>query len=420
MTARAVGIDFGTTNSAVAVMGPDGALQQATFKLGTETLRTFRSLLYFEPPEEGAPRTPAVAGPEAIELYLEEADGRLIQSLKSFLASESFRATSIFGRNYTFEDLLALLLGALRRRAEATLGPLGDTAVVGRPVHFAGAHGEDRLEDFAEGRLRRAFARVGFTNVQFEAEPVAAAYTYEASLGGERPLALVADFGGGTSDFCLMRVGQGAPEILGTDGAAVAGDVLDSRIVRKVVAPALGAGSKYRMDQKALAVPAWIYGQMERWHHLSFLKARKTMHLLIDIARLSLEPEKIEALLYLVRADLGFHLYQAVERAKVALSDAERTRFVFECGPIHIEQDIERAQFETWIAQDVAVMGSAVDRLLEKTGVSAGAVDRVYFTGGTSSVPAVKALFEARFGAERLVQGDRFSSVARGLARRAA
>ncbi len=416
---RAIGIDFGTTNSAIALASGGGEVQLATFD--DAALKVFRSILFFQRPDPGLPPRPT-AGPGAIEQYIDDNEGRLIQSMKSFLTSGSFRVTDIFGRKYTLEQLLGYFLRRLRTQAEVALGPLGERAVVGRPVRYAG-DGPKCSEDLALQRMRGALTEAGFPDVTFTYEPVGAAYEYEADLDHDE-LVMVADFGGGTSDFCLMYVGPGTrgsdrhEAILGTDGEAIAGDVFDGRIVRNVVAPRLGFGSRYRSSvDRTMEVPKWLYGHLERWHLLSFLKAPRTMNLLVEICSTSLEPKRVRALLEIVRGDLGFHLFRAVEQAKVDLSTQEATTLRFCEGDVEIEQTVTRADFEAWIEPDVTRIAGAVDRLLADTGASASDVDRVFMTGGTSLVPAVRRAFDARFSAERVVLGDRFTSVAAGLAR---
>ena len=428
MSPSYVGIDFGTTNSAFAVAGERGDVRLASFprREGGPT-DTFRSILYFDPDERDARNMlkPWV-GPEAIENYLEGlGEGRLIQSLKSFLASRLFTATSVFQRQYSLEDLASLILSGLAAGARGQLAGVGACVVAGRPVRFSNAESEEDNE-FALGRLRAAFEKAGFERVVFEYEPVAAAYYYESRLDRDE-LVLIADFGGGTSDFSLMRVGPGlrgvAAErrILGTEGVALAGDAFDSRIVDHVVAPRLGLGTQYRsyMDGKIMTVPNWLYSRLRRWHHLSFLKSRETMKLLEEIEAQSLAPESIAGLIHLVEHDLGYHLYKAVEATKVALSKSERTEFVFRDAPIDIRAEVARADFEAWIAEELQQITTCVDRLLERTRVPIGDVDRVFMTGGSSFVPAVRRIFADRFGAERLRGGQEMTSVALGLALRA-
>ena len=427
---RAVGIDFGTTNSAVAVAEGDDAPRLASFAAGDGGERTlaFRSILHFEPEDESERRMPRVrAGPAALERYLATAgEGRLVQSIKSFLASPLFEATEVFGAIYQLEDLIGALLAELRTAAEAELGPLGPRVVVGRPVRFAGEGTTD--ERLALSRLRSALTRAGFEEVVFEYEPVAAAYHYGLRLR-EPEVVMIGDFGGGTSDFSLVRVGPRARAeresgrarpVLGNAGVPVAGDVFDGRIVRALVAPALGLGAEYRsVFGRVLPVPRWIYGHLERWHHLSFLRTPRTLALLFDLQREALEPERLEALVHVVREDLGFPLHRAVERAKLALGRADTAELSFAHGPVKLAEPAARADFERWIGPELSAISTCVDGLLAKCGVARGDVDRVFLTGGSSLVPAVRALFEARFGEARIRGGDELVSVASGLALRA-
>jgi hypothetical chaperone protein len=420
---RSVGLDFGTTNSAIGVAdGNEVRLARFAHKAGIA--ETFRSILYFHPEaRDGRGRLEAVAGPRAIDRYLEaEGKGRLIQSLKSYLADRGFQATSIFARTHTLVDLMTLLLADLRARAEEELGPLGSRIVVGRPVHFAHASGPDG-EALAIERLTASLANVGWTDVVFEYEPVAAAYYYEQQLTKDE-LVFIADFGGGTSDFSLIAVGpshvkDSRRKILGTDGVGIAGDALDAKVLHHVVAPMLGLGGTYRaMFGRELEVPVWIYAKLRRWHHLSFLKTKKNIDLIQEIASQTDEPSKIEALLHILDYDLGYHLYRAVERAKVDLSAKEETRFVFTDLPLDIQATITRAQFEGWVEEETTAMAECVDRLLASTGVAAKDVDQVFMTGGTSFVPAVRRIFDERFGAEKIRAGGEMISVATGLALR--
>jgi hypothetical chaperone protein len=367
-----------------------------------------------------------VAGPTAISGYLQaETRGRLIQSMKSHLASRLFQETYVFGQRYTLEDLIATLLSALRADAEAQFGDLGTRVVVGRPVHFSGAaNGTD--DAFALSRLRSALAQVGFDDIVFEFEPVAAAYAYETQLDHDE-LILIADFGGGTSDFSLMQVGptvqrrgHAASDILGTEGVARAGDAFDSQIVRHVIAPRLGRDSQYRSPfNKVLPVPSWLYTNLERWHYLSFLKSKNTMQMLEEVRLRAFEPAKIEALLHVIEQDLGYHLYRAVEGVKIDLSQREASQLRFRDASVLIEESLTRPQFETWIAEDLAAIAASVDRLLTHTGVAPGDVGSVFMTGGSAFVPAVRRLFAERFGPARIRSGDELTSVAKGLALRA-
>ncbi len=431
---HAIGIDFGTTNSSIArATGGASTTGGLTVELvrfprqGGET-ESFRSVLYMERVRQaGHLRMGSWTGPAAIEHYLDaEKKGRLVQSLKSYLSSANLTGTEILGRHFSFENLIARILTDLRLNAERQFGFEIRSATVGRPVRFVGAETEAD-DDFAEGRLAAAFEHAGFEHVDFCMEPVAAAYAYEATLDHDE-LILIGDFGGGTSDFSLLRVGPGvrkrgrrADDLLGNAGLGLAGDAFDARIVRKLVSPALGAGTLLNPASKMLpAVPAWIYANLERWHYLSFLRTRNVTEILKSARARAMEPEKIEALMTLIDEDLGFQLHQAVQRLKYELSSEQAAEFRFNDGSLELRRRVTRGEFEGWIEDDLEAIRGSVESLFKTTGVGLGEVDRVFLTGGTSFVPAVRAIFEKRFGAERVRSGNEFTSVARGLALRAA
>ncbi len=257
-------------------------------------------------------------------------------------------------------------------------------------------------------------------------EPVAAAYHYESTLDHDE-LILIGDFGGGTSDFSLLHVGPGvrkrgrtSKDLLGNSGVGFAGDAFDARIVRNLVSPSLGAGSCARSMNKLLpAVPNWIYFKLERWHHLSFLRTSSVMTMLRSSRAQALAPEKIEALIKLIEEDLGYLLHPAVQRLKCDLSSASRAEFHFVDGGLEIHAEVSRLEFEDWISDEVGSIERCVDSLLQTAAVSPREVDMVFLTGGSSFVPAIRRIFETRFGAERVRSGDEFTSVARGLALKA-
>jgi len=412
----AVGVDFGTTNSALALVGPDGqTVKLAHFSFMETMVETFRSVLFF--PGGGKP----LSGPQAIESYLEPHEGgRLIQSLKSFAASSTFSVTLINGRSYTLEELVGLFLRTLRSQAEAELGPLGNRLVAGRPVRFVGADTPED-EERALGRLSRAFAVAGFDDIEFEYEPVGAAHSYAQRLSREE-LVLIADFGGGTSDFSLIRLGRGGSttEIIGNSGVPVGGDTFDARIIRHLVSPMLGLGMMYRSLGKVLPMPSSLYIKLESWHHLSFLRSRETVRMIENLRAQADDPEKLDRLLEIVQEDLGYHLHRAVQRLKVELSRSEEAEFVFRDASVKIQRRVKRAQFDSWIFGELVQIRAAVSDLLEATGTQGDEIDRVFLTGGSSLVPAVRRVFAEGFGEDRLAAGDEFTSVARGLALRAA
>jgi len=425
----AVGFDFGTTNSSVASLNHNSEIQLASFPSMAGPVESVRSVLYLEQYKtaNGARRAHAFTGPAAIERYLQaEEKGRLIQSLKSHLSSRSLTGTEVFGRRHRLEDLVARMLTDLRESAERHFGKPVRRAMVGRPVRFVGAETPED-DDLAVARLRTAFAAAGFEHVDFEMEPVAAACAYEASLDHDE-LILIGDFGGGTSDFSLLRVGRDVrrrgrtPEdLLGNSGVGLAGDAFDARIVRKLVSPALGSNSDAKSLGKVLtAVPAWIYANLERWHYLSFLRTNNVREILKSARIRALEPEKIQDLITLIEEDLGYQLHQAVQQVKFELSRNDTAEFRFREGGMDLRIPVTRGEFESWISYDLQLIEESIDNLLKTSGIDRRSVDRVFLTGGSSFVPAVRRIFESRFGKDRIRGGNEFSSVAHGLALRAA
>lgn len=423
--ARSVGLDFGTSNSAVTSLDAAGVPVLAQFPASGGMTDTFPSVLHFERElVDGVPTVHAYAGTEAIERYLShDTPGRLMRSLKAYLADRHFDGTSVYGKHLSLGDLIGAFLKKLLGAATRSLGPIPPRVVVGRPVHFSVERSE-AANEFALGRLLEAVRASGFEEVLFEYEPVAAAYSYEQSVKRDE-LILVGDFGGGTSDFSILPVGPGvrgsqSREILGNDGVAIAGDAFDRQIVRHLVAPALGFGSEYQAAaDKQLPIPNWPYAILEQWHSLSMINRPKVLQMLERIQPMALNPLAIDAFAYFIETDLGLRLHESVRALKIALSRAPGATFTFSCGPVTIEQDVSRADFESWIQAELEAMGASVDRLIAATGVASNQIDRVFLTGGSALVPAVRRLFEERFGAEKIAGGGEFTSVATGLALRA-
>jgi hypothetical chaperone protein len=214
--------------------------------------------------------------------------------------------------------------------------------------------------------------------------------------------------------------GRRASDIISTDGVPIAGDAFDKRIIRHLVAPRLGMGGEYLSPpSKFLPVPSWPYERLERWHHLSFLKSPSTLDMLERVQRTASTPERLEAFLLLITHELGYQLHEAVQRTKFELSTTTEAEFSFESGPVTIRKTVTRADFERWIAEELAAMAGCVDRLMATSGLAFADIDRVFLTGGSSFVPAVKQIFVDRFGDENVTGGDELTSVATGLSLRA-
>lgn len=416
MTPAAIGIDFGTTNSVVALAAADGSVTTRSFATKQGSVDAYRSALMFwregRPPKTGIAH---VSGPDALDMALGmTSEHRFLQSLKTHLSSRAFLETRLFGKLFKLEDLIGVFLGDLSAGLE---GLAGTPLVSGRPVVFAGERPDEEL---ALGRLRASYAKAGMPSVDFAYEPLGAAYWYARGLTAPQTM-LVADFGGGTSDFSVMRFEPGATGRLKAiplshAGVGVAGDTFDYRIIEHAVSPALGKGTQYRSFGKLLPIPAHYHAAFAQWHRLSLMKSRETMAELKALIRDAVEPGRLEDLLTVIEYDLGYELYRAVSAAKIALSSQDETVLSFRQMGIAIETPIRRADFEGWIAADVGAIEAALDRALAEAGVAAGGVEAVFMTGGTSHVPAVRALFDRRFGAGRIHVGDAFRSVASGLA----
>ena len=402
-----VGIDFGTTNSVIALLGADGVARSAVF--GTDDV--FRTVLCFWAEVSAAKNTlHHAAGPAAIAAYLDDPlDSRLIMSMKSYLAQRSFTETRIFGRRFTLPDMIAAFLRALAAAAE--LDPAAVRVVAGRPVRFAGDLADDA---FGEVRLRESFAAAGFQDVTVALEPEGAGWHFARSL--TRPATvLVGDFGGGTSDFSVLRFTPGAPvRPIGHAGVGIAGDVFDYRIISHVISPLLGKDDTFRVMGKDMPIPIEYFSTFAQWHRLSLMRNPKTMREIGEVAQTAQHPERLKRLMALIQDEQGFPLYQAVSSVKAALSHAESAVLRFNHVGFAIEQVVTRADFECWIAADLARINTAIDQAMTDAGVAE--VDHVFLTGGTSFVPAVRCLFEVRFGADRVTTGGEFVSVAEGLA----
>ena len=411
-----LGIDFGTTNSVVAALDTQtGDIRTQRFAVGSDTAEVFRTVLCFWS-EQTAGRTAMhhAAGPAAIAAYLDEPlDSRLVMSMKTYLASRSFTSTSLFGRVLTLEQLIGLFLRDLF--GAAGINPSDVQIMAGRPVQFAGEQADDL---FGDTRLRAAFADAGFPRIGLALEPEAAGYRFTRSLGGAATV-LVGDFGGGTSDFSVLRFDPAAAEpvtALGRAGIGIAGDTFDARILDRVVAPLLGKGSNYAPWGQALPVPAEWYSAFARWHRLSMMRSPRTLRDIAEVRRTAEHPDRLDHLVSLVEDEQGYALYRAVSDAKAALSGAEATVLQFQHGDFTVAQPIARAEFEGWIAPELARLDQTIAEALAAADVTAAGIDRVFLTGGTAFVPAVRALFERRFGPERVSGGGEFVSVAEGLA----
>lgn len=411
---RSLGLDFGTTNSVAALAtGEMSDMVLLDAPRGREAV--FRSALCFWEDEGVRGGIASEAGPWAIAEYLEYPEGsRFIQSFKSVVASTSFEQASVFQKRYRFEELGRLFLDKMQARSGGAFDGVS-RVIVGRPVEFAG-HAPD--EALARERYDAMFAGLG-VEAHYVFEPLGAAFSYASRLDAAATI-LVADFGGGTSDFSVVRIAApGAAKRcvpLAHAGVGIAGDRFDYRIVDHLVLPLLGKGGKYRSFDKVLEIPGGYFNEFGDWSRLALMRNRRTLAELNKLRRAATDPDAIGRMIAVIEQELGFRLYDAVGQAKRALSSVEETRFAFSGAGLNIEAPLTRTDFERWIAPDIVRIETAVDRALERSGVEATDIDRVFLTGGSSLIPRIRRIFTERFGDARIAGGNELTSIAHGLA----
>jgi len=409
------GLDFGTTNSALSVYA-QGNTEVIDIDPHNPTEKTMRSVIFMDQ-EKGV-----YLGQEAIVQYIEQrGHGRLMQSIKSFLPSAAFEYTYVNGKRYELEDLIALILKTIKERGEAFVGHEVTDVVMGRPVVFS----EDRNKDIlAEGRLRRAAEIAGFKHVAFQLEPVAAALTFENTLEkGEEKIVLIGDFGGGTSDFTVIKLTGGksglrdrAEDVLSLGGVAIAGDAFDSRLMWEKVARYFGKDVKYKsMTHTTLDMPSPITFKLINWHLIPQLRTNSVREALSHIKLTADDPAAIRNLENLIEDNNGFLLFQAIEKAKIELSSYERSLIFFREQGLEIKEAVERKEFEEAIHGHIGKIAACIDETVQKAGLKPEDIDVIFTTGGTSHIPCVRDLFIRRFGPEKMQQRETFTSVAYGL-----
>jgi hypothetical chaperone protein len=408
---RVLGIDFGTTNTVVAVALEDGAISTLRLPTARGVATAFRSVLAFHEGDGGRPA--AEVGPWAIEDFLRHPAGtRLIQSFKTYAASARFDGTRIFGRTFLFEDLVGTYFTHLWRHADGAIEPRGLPTIVGRPVTFAGA---DPVDALAMERYASAFGR----QASYVYEPVAAALFFARGFS-EDATVLVGDFGGGTSDFSITRFARDGERIrsvpLAHAGVACAGDSFDYQIISHVISPLLGMGGTYVSNGKTLTIPNHYYAALARWNQLALMKWSRDMRDLRDLREQAEDRAALDRFVELLENDYSYALFRAVSAAKEALSSQDSTHLSFRAGTIDIDRRVTRRDFERWIAAELKEIRRTVDETLRRAGMGDSDIDKIYLTGGSSFVPAVRAIFTERFGVQKVHRGSEFESIAQGLA----
>lgn len=436
-----IGIDFGTSNSSVAVY--DGtSVRLLPLDEHARDAQVMRSLLYITRAGD------IVAGQRALDLYTEQntgrevklerryigevkmvfsdmtvvkdayalvdvnEPGRLFQSLKRFLPVTSFKKTNVFGTEYKLEELVATLATHMLRAAEATLGQQIDQLVVGRPVRFSD---DAAKNEAARHRLEEAWKLTGVPHVRFVEEPVGAAHHYAAEArlpAGVR--FLVFDFGGGTLDITVARATNDGIEVLSTGGMPLGGDLLDSRIMETRVAKHFGTNARYQPD--GLLVPNHILSRLKSWQTIVELNRPDLLEIIRDARRKSDQPRELANLEGLVTRNLGLATFHAIEEAKIALSTDERVDFRVSRYPLDITEPVTRPEFEAAISVQLRDAHGVVLRALADASCDPDEVSVVITTGGSSLIPAFRQMLEQALPRAQLAATGTFTSVAAGLA----
>ncbi|MBA3054242.1 MAG: Hsp70 family protein [Sphingomonadales bacterium] len=413
---RALGLDFGTTNSVAAHSRGNGGSELVRFAGDLATGDVFRSALCFWQDDALRGGIGCEAGPWAIAEFLDFPTGsRFIQSFKTVAASPIFEHASVFTKRLRFEELGRLFLERLVAHAGGALDPRPQRVIVGRPVTYAGGRPDPVL-----ARQRYDLMFEGFApEIHYVYEPLGAAFSYASRLTEPATL-LVADFGGGTSDFSVVSVAEpGAIRRcvpLSSAGVGIAGDRFDARIVDHLVLPLLGKGGTYRSFDKILEIPGGFFNDFSDWSKLALMRNRRTLDELARLQQSAVDPTAIGRMIAIVEHELGYALYEAVGQLKRALSSEDHAHFSFSGGGMEIEAEVSRAEFESWIADDIRRIEASVDDALGRAGLTAGQIDRVFLTGGSSLIPVIREIFRRRFGDERIAGGGELTSIAHGLA----
>lgn len=444
----AYGIDFGTTNTTIALAEGERRVRVLGIDKGATDASVLRSLMYV------SPQRTFLFGAEAVEAYLadvaqgeqrrkklvytgkhfkmgkfsfvagyvgeewvplileieEGTGGRLLQSLKSALSSELLTTVDIFGQSLPIEELLSIFLNEVKRRGDKLAGKESDSAVIGRPVHFVGKNDEVALK-----RLRKAAELAGFKEVEFEYEPIGAAWDYGLGQSGREQIIFVFDFGGGTLDFSVVKFPE--RKVLSTGGLPLGGDLIDSQIFTAKVAKYFGSKAKYGQNQ--MKFPESIFEQLNSWYQISLLKKESFLGTLEGLRYKCTDLKALDALNSLVVNNLGFALYEEIDRAKKGLSVSEETQIGFYAKSVEISETFLRRDFEAIIAEDVVTISREIEQTLRAAGVGSADVDFVVTTGGSSIIPAIGELLKRKFGKWKLKSRETFTSVAVGLALRA-
>lgn len=410
MTLAFGGMDFGTSNSTVAIMR-NGRPELVPLEDGQVTLP---SAIFFSFEEN---RT--LFGRRAIAEYTDGVEGRLMRALKSVLGSSLIsEKTRIKARSIAFSDIIGMVVAELKRQLERHAGQPVDRIVMGRPVHFV--DGDEEADARAERELEQAARAQGFSEVEFQFEPIAAALNYEQGVGREE-LALIVDMGGGTSDFTVIRVSperarksDRKEDILANKGVHIGGTDFDRLLSLRHVMPHLGYMTPTKDGKRNL--PAGYFVDFATWQRINLLYTPKAAIDLRQIRYEAARPDLVDRFIALVEHRHGHALAGKVEAAKIALTSADETSVAVDYSDVALNAPLSRAALEASIADPVERVAQTVAGTLRDAGVRAEAITSVFLTGGSTAVPLARRSILSLVPGAAVIEGDMFGSVGLGLA----
>jgi hypothetical chaperone protein len=408
--ALACGLDFGTSNSAVAIV--EGG--QPVLMPIESPHPTIPTALFFHADDD------AIAfGREAIADYADGVPGRQMRSLKRILGTELIHEKTRLGASsIALSDVIGIFLRHLKLRAEAAAGSPIDNVVIGRPVRFVTNNpGGDAAAEAALGDIAR---KAGFANVEFQFEPIAAATTYQTQVQ-ERATALIVDAGGGTSDFSIVELGPMAEAgwddrgaILANHGVRVGGTDFDASLALFAVMPLIG----YRapLARGGTVMPSWVYADLAAWPKINSLYTHRVKRMVDELRRLAVEPVLAERLANVLRQRLGHYILMRVEEAKITLTDTRLVDCPLDAIEPGLSASISANEFENAIADETQAIFDGIAETVRLAGLGLDRIEKIFTTGGSTAIPAISRWIRARFPNAEIVAGDRFGSVAMGLA----
>ncbi len=407
-------IDFGTSHSLVGALHHGKRIEALNIDPGSQDPSLMRTLLYFPHADL------CYYGSEALAQFLEQdMEGRLFRSFKSHLPNQHYLGTTIGNRILTLENMVGLFLLELKKRSEVLLKTKITKAVIGRPARYSM---DPVCDEFAIMRMRKAAEFAGFTEILFIPEPLAAALEFRREILEEKTI-LIGDFGGGTSDFTIMKITTDEfkkEDVLAVEGCPLAGDALDSVFMSSRLNRSFGAQTQYRlpMASNLLTMPLAVMDRLNKPSQIVHLKEKETYQFIKEIQKCALKEEDqkaIERLFILIEDQQIFPFFEEIERTKKILSKKPTSTFDFKYPDLETKEVFSSVEFETWSEKVKTEVFSALDRCFVQAHLQEKNIDYVFLTGGTAHVPFVQNEFIKRFGAEKMQTKNFFHSILSGL-----